>query len=910
MQKSWQAVSVKLNIYNAKEAFILLIYLGISIVLFFPILSNYNTQLGHSIDWTVPNDPLLLKRQFENNHFIWWDNFLGQDRQWYIYNFFYTYLFLLPSQLFSISGGSLISLYILATSISASYLFYRLSKNLLNNFFPTPFSFIISFLAGLFYGLSAYKVNFLISGEFFGVHFGIVIIPLLLYVLLNYLRNPSLSYVIYASIAFVALLLAWVQYILLVSPIIVVLIVVLGVARIKARLFVKHLFFFSAIIFLLTSWFLPITFFTREYEVELSSDPFGEFRNADITFPVGNAIFDIDWSWHYLVRSLPILYFIYAPIVGIMLTAVLLEREKKARLITIPIGIVAFLYLGLASGTFGPLSNLFIYLIENDVYPVFFQLLRSPVGFLTGYHILISILLIFGLRLILNFFKTQRSNTIVQASLTIAFLLAVIIPHTVWFTSIDENISDESDAFPDLYKENHELLDFYHGIDSEDGNFRVLMIPPSRGAVFMANDFQRARPYAEDPLMLWSPKQAIDVVRTNPYVKEGVDRLVMGLSSQNLGEILYYLKTFNIKYIVLRNDVSAPQWSIANKINNAELERLLTSHKNLFMEKKLGEYIRVYEFTRYEEDRIGTSHWSNRANETEYQPISSGQLRIEPPYCSDVADLSTSRAITTIRIEGCNNDFVSIVKPFLIKEDMVYKFSIRNFSINTPYHIKVYFQDLEVEQSHNGIIQPLSVHGKDAYYFYLNASTPENRIRETNSLTGYFDTYGTDEDRSNADSNNRNMAGYVSITVDMNMRNHSLLSLAGINLFEVNDYSIHDDNISIDYSMDNPTLWKLKVNTSEAFTLDFHESFSPWWEAVIQTDGQDEVHIGSVLLHDGINSFNINNTGVLNIQLRYIPQTWFETGLIVAGVTAISLVVILILDRTRSRIPFLWMNDK
>src|SRR4030095_6141630 len=110
MQKSWQAVSVKLNIYNAKEAFILLIYLGISIVLFFPILSNYNTQLGHSIDWTVPNDPLLLKRQFENNHFIWWDNFLGQDRQWYIYNFFYTYLFLLPSQLFSISGGSLISL--------------------------------------------------------------------------------------------------------------------------------------------------------------------------------------------------------------------------------------------------------------------------------------------------------------------------------------------------------------------------------------------------------------------------------------------------------------------------------------------------------------------------------------------------------------------------------------------------------------------------------------------------------------------------------------------------------------------------------------------------------------------------------------------------------------------------------
>jgi hypothetical protein len=241
---------------------------------------------------------------------------------------------------------------------------------------------------------------------------------------------------------------------------------------------------------------------------------------------------------------------------------------------------------------------------------------------------------------------------------------------------------------------------------------------------------------------------------------------------------------------------------------------------------------------------------------------------------------------------------------------MIYRFEIRNFSIDSPFHIKVYFQDLEVEQSHNGIIQPLSVHGKDAYYFYLNASTPENRVRETNSLTGYFDTYGTDENRSNADSNFGNVAGYVSITVDMNTQNYSLLSLADINLFEVNDYSIRDDNRSIDYTMANPALWKLKVNTSEAFTLDFHESFSPWWEAVIQSEGQDKVHIGSVLLHDGINSFNINNTGVLDIQLRYIPQTWFETGLIVAGVTAISLVVILILDRTRSRIPFLWMNDK
>jgi hypothetical protein len=590
-----------------------------------------------------------------------------------------------------------------------------------------------------------------------------------------------------------------------------------------------------------------------------------------------------------------------------MLIAILLEQKKKARLITIPIGVVAFLYLGLASGTFGPLGNLFNYLVEIDVYPAFFQLFRSPVGFLSGYHIMFSILLIFGLRFILIHNKTQRFIGNIKLIIAIIFFLATLVPHTVWFTSLGNDIIAESDAFPDLYKENPEILKFYRAIDAEvDGNYRILMIPPIRGAVFMATDFQHARPYSEDPLMLWSPRQTIDVVRTNPYVKEGVDRLVMGLWSQNLGEILYYLNIYNIKYIIFRDDVMAPQWSIADRIDNAVLEKFFANHTDLFMEKKIGEYLKVYEYNHYKDNRIVAISMHNSSDSIADTLVPGSPLRIEPPSCSEMANVSIFNGLTNLEVEKCNNGFVSIVKPFLLEKDTIYKFLVQDFSINSPFHVKVYFQDTKSEQTFDGIYEPLAVHGRDAYYFYGNASTVERDIGEVSSLSGHFDTFDLGEGNITSNTKEENIYGYITIMVDATNSQVDLLSFSNISISQLSIYPSQNDQLDLNYTMINPTLWKLGLNTSKPFILNFHESYSPWWEASVKNDMTDNtVQVRSVLIHDGINSFKINETGYLDIELRYVPQIWFENGLLIAGITLLFSISCLVVDRFKSRIRLL-----
>ena len=199
-----------------------ILYIIVSLICFYPIVFT-DKMIGHSIDWTVPDDSMLLKRYFDVNGFVWWDNFLGIDRSWYIYNFFYNYLSLLPAQLLNINGNILVKIYLILASTLSGYLFYNFSKNLLRRHFTMVTSDLVPFLAGLFYNLSAFKVNFMISGELFGFHFGMFLIPLFLNIFLNYVTFPSSRRMILVAITFTSLLISWVQFVLLIVPVLVAL---------------------------------------------------------------------------------------------------------------------------------------------------------------------------------------------------------------------------------------------------------------------------------------------------------------------------------------------------------------------------------------------------------------------------------------------------------------------------------------------------------------------------------------------------------------------------------------------------------------------------------------------------------------------------------------------------------------
>ncbi|MCD6457788.1 MAG: LamG domain-containing protein, partial [Thermoproteales archaeon] len=91
----------------------------------------------------------------------------------------------------------------------------------------------------------------------------------------------------------------------------------------------------------------------------------------------------------------------------------------------------------------------------------------------------------------------------------------------------------------------------------------------------------------------------------------------------------------------------------------------------------------------------------------------------------------------------------------------------------------------------------------------------------------------------------------------------------------------------IEYVKINPTLWKVKVNATKPFFLTFAETYDPMWEARVYKDGELIEIVSPVPTYGVINGFWINQTGKLEIVLRYIPQDWFENGLTISLTTFI-----------------------
>jgi hypothetical protein len=88
------------------------------------------------------------------------------------------------------------------------------------------------------------------------------------------------------------------------------------------------------------------------------------------------------------------------------------------------------------------------------------------------------------------------------------------------------------------------------------------------------------------------------------------------------------------------------------------------------------------------------------------------------------------------------------------------------------------------------------------------------------------------------------------------------------------------------YKQVNPTLWHVNVNNADKpFVLSFAEPYDPLWEAIVYKDGKKVDVAKPGPLYSGINSFQINHTGNLDIVIRYKPQDWFEIGLIISGLT-------------------------
>jgi len=86
----------------------------------------------------------------------------------------------------------------------------------------------------------------------------------------------------------------------------------------------------------------------------------------------------------------------------------------------------------------------------------------------------------------------------------------------------------------------------------------------------------------------------------------------------------------------------------------------------------------------------------------------------------------------------------------------------------------------------------------------------------------------------------------------------------------------------IEYEMINPTLWKVKIDSSEPFLLGFAESYSRFWE--LRMNGKV---IEPIELYGKMNGYWIDEAGELEITMRYSSQDSYEIGMGISILTVI-----------------------
>lgn len=132
--------------------------------------------------------------------------------------------------------------------------------------------------------------------------------------------------------------------------------------------------------------------------------------------------------------------------------------------------------------------------------------------------------------------------------------------------------------------------------------------------------------------------------------------------------------------------------------------------------------------------------------------------------------------------------------------------------------------------------------------------------------------------------------------------NQNELTQNNTNIIINKSMCLNCSRIPLYFTRINPTLWKAHVNATQQFLISFVESYNPLWEARVYKNGQRVETVKAIPLYGLINGFQINTTGEnLDVEIRYVPQDWFEIGLVISGTTFVLCIGYLVYDWRREK---------
>ncbi len=98
------------------------------------------------------------------------------------------------------------------------------------------------------------------------------------------------------------------------------------------------------------------------------------------------------------------------------------------------------------------------------------------------------------------------------------------------------------------------------------------------------------------------------------------------------------------------------------------------------------------------------------------------------------------------------------------------------------------------------------------------------------------------------------------------------------------------------YTNIDPTDWHVEVSALRPFLLSFAETYDPQWIADIYKDGRQVGTIRPISLYDTMNGYMVNETGELEIRLKYEPQERYMWAMIVSMATIAACIAFLALS--------------
>ena len=125
----------------------------------------------------------------------------------------------------------------------------------------------------------------------------------------------------------------------------------------------------------------------------------------------------------------------------------------------------------------------------------------------------------------------------------------------------------------------------------------------------------------------------------------------------------------------------------------------------------------------------------------------------------------------------------------------------------------------------------------------------------------------------------------------------------GVVVFE-NEYArlvVYTNSSEADAQLiyNDPTLFKVQANSTVPFTIVFNQVYSGGWQAWVNTTLQDSAHFKDP---NGFNSWQIEKTGNMTIDIYYEPQTSYRISTIISIITLIAVLVYLLLVLIRKKL--------